>query len=249
MKKYVDDNEIMLKNRFTELSRRAEEHYILTNTDFLTLAEQDILLSLNIPCQLIGGYNSAERRIAIFGADDAPDDDNSPIECISISSMNNKFSKPLTHRDVLGAVMSLGIERKSTGDIIISDDNTAYLFCLKNIAQYILTNLDSVSHTGIKCRQAKFPLELSASTTNRTINIASERLDSIIAAVYNLSRSSSKELILSQKAYINSRLVTNAGVIIPPGSIVSLRGYGRFIYNGILRTTKKNRLCASISTY
>lgn len=248
-KKYIDDNERILKNRFIELSRRAEEHYICTNTDFLSIAEQNILLSLDIlSYELTGGYPKAERRLAIFGANEQSDY-NVPIDCISISPVSKKFSDQLTHRDILGAVMSLGIERKSTGDIVIVD-NIGYLFCLNKISQYILDNLSCIKHTTVKCAiLSQLPTSLFIPTTSKNINVASERLDCVIASVFNLSRSYTKELIYSQRVYINSRQVGNAGMIIPNGSVITLRGYGRFIYNGIIRTTKKERLCVSISVY
>jgi len=144
--------------------------------------------------------------------------------------------------------MSLGIDRKATGDILIHE-NIGYLFCLSNIADYITANLSSVKHTTVKCSICTAPEILSQPPEPSTVNISSERLDSLISAVYNLGRNASKDLITSELVYVNSRLAVSAGSTVSENSIVSVRGYGRFIYEGMLKTTKKGRLCVRIRKY
>lgn len=240
-----------LQNRFSELAERCERQNTWTETDFLSMAEQDTLLSMRfgVKAELLGGYENAERRIAVFGnEEDIGYAYPSPIKCVCISPAMQKFAEQLTHRDILGALMSLGFDRKATGDILIID-NVGYLFCLESIADYIIRNLTSVRHTTVRVSLCAPPEALSAPPKSVSINVASERLDALIAAVYKLGRTAAKELITAERVYVNSRLATNAGASVPEDSIISVRGYGRFRYEGMLKTTRKGRLAVQVCVY
>ena len=240
-----------LKNRFSELAERSEKLNTWTETDFLSMAEQDTLLSmrLGVRTALFGGYENAERRIGIFGSeDDIGYPYESEICCVRISPSMQKFAEQLTHRDILGALMSLGIDRKATGDILIID-NIGYLFCLGSIAPYIISSLSSVRHTAVRLSLCDPPEKLSEPPKASSVNIASERLDALIAAVYKLGRTAAKDLVSAERVYVNGRLAANAGASLPEGCIVSIRGYGRFRYDGILKTTRKGRLAAEVRIY
>ena len=245
------ENENLLKNRFTELSRRSFDRGIWAFSDFLSLAEQDILLRLRLPSpfELVGGYEGAERRIAAFGSEELCGyAEKAPIECVCISPVNDKFADSLTHRDFLGSLMALGIRREVLGDIAIKD-NRGYLFCLDTIADYICRNLESVRHTTVKCEICEVPEIITEKPPVRELVIASERLDAIVAAVYKLSRSESQELIRDGKVFINGRLTESSSADIPDGAAISVRGCGRFLYEGVERETKKGRLRVSVRIY
>lgn len=240
-----------LQNRFSELAERAERQNIWTETDFLSMAEQDALLSLRFGLQvsLVGGYENAERRIAVFGSEeDIGYPYPSPIRCLCISPAMQKFADQLSHRDILGALMSLGFDRKATGDILIID-NIGYLFCLESIADYIIRNLTSIRHTSVRVSLCDPPEKLSLPPAPVSVNVASERLDVLIAAVYKLGRTAAKDLVSAERVYVNSRLASNAGASVPEGSIISVRGYGRFRYEGMLKTTRKGRLAVQVCVY
>jgi RNA-binding protein YlmH len=83
----------------------------------------------------------------------------------------------------------------------------------------------------------------------RSFFVASERLDGVISAVFGLSRSESLKLFGQKLVFCDSKLCENADRTIPENSIVSVRGYGRFIYCGIAKTTKKGRLCINARVY
>lgn len=247
----AEDELRQLKKRFSELAERADKHCTWTETEFLNMAEQDALLSMRfaVPFFLDGGFDGAERRVAFFGSEEQTGYVcERCFTCIKIEPLSQKFAGQLTHRDILGAIMSLGIERKVTGDILIFD-NIGYVFCLENIAEYICTNLTSVKHTSVKCGICAPPEKLNEPPKESNVVVVSERLDAVIAAVYKLSRSAVKELVLSGKVYANGRLVSSQGAVLPENCIVSVRGYGRFLYEGILRNTKKGKLSVCVRIY
>ena len=124
----------LLKKRLTELAKRAYQQNIYTYSNFLSLAElsllEDIASELSyIPYTCFGGNELCERQIVGFGNEDLfgyPG--HFPIAVVKISPLLEKFSDSLNHRDYLGALMNLGSERNTLGDIFIKD-KTAYLSC------------------------------------------------------------------------------------------------------------------------
>lgn len=245
----ISDKQLI--NRFTELANRSDQRGIWTETDFLSMAEQDLLQRQKypIPYTLIGGYDSAERRIAVFGSEEvAGYTYHSPIVCISIQPAMQKFSEPLTHRNILGSLMSLGFDRKVTGDILIID-NIGYLFCLQEMAAYIMDHLISVGKTSVRCQFCDPPARIADPPEESTVNVPSLRLDAFLSVIYKLGRTAAKDLILQEKVYISGKLAVNPSVSIPENAIVSVRGYGRFSFHGTLRETRKGRLCVLVRIY
>ena len=237
------------EKRLSELACRADTRCYVTFSDFLNLEEQSILagLKFNTPYYLSGGYDMAERCIAAFGY--GCEEAVFPVSIVKIEPISQKFAERLSHRDFLGSLMGLGVKREVLGDIVISN-NTGWLFCLDTIAEYIADNLDKVKHTSVKCSIAdKLPDTAVSEPEEKELTAASERLDVIAAAVYNLSRNAVKELFTSRRVYVNSRLCENFSFIPKAEDIISIRGYGRFIYCGVVRTTKKNRMVISAKIY
>lgn len=79
-----------------------------------------------------------------------------PIKCLKAEPLAAKFSEDLTHRDFLGAVLNLGIERAVIGDILVQK-HTAWIFCHEKIADYIIENLTRVRHTTMKLSMVDNP--------------------------------------------------------------------------------------------
>lgn len=244
------------KNRFIDLSRMTYERGVYTFTDFLTLAEQSDLFDcssqLYAPFQTNGGFVSAERIMARFGSiDDLGYDQDYPISCLRIAPLNKKFAETLSHRDYLGSLMNIGIERPKFGDIIVDKDNsTAYVFVVDTLADHICRELTHVRHTSVMTTIvddiSDYP---TPKLSERGLQVHSERIDAIIAKVFNLSRSQSADLFLQKKIFIDGRLMENESHILKSGSTVSVRGYGRFVYEGISGTTKKGNLNIMICSY
>ncbi|MBQ7290251.1 MAG: hypothetical protein IJW76_00810 [Clostridia bacterium] len=240
----MEDDKI-LQNHFLDLAEKASGGYY-TYSGFLSLAEQDMLLKTKTAVQksLFGGYENAERKIAVFGSEeDFGYAEEAPIVCLKIEPRMQKYADALSHRDFLGSVIGLGLERDVTGDIIIHE-NVGYMFCLERIADFIAENLTKVRRTDVKCERVPSPpTETLALPEERAFFVASERLDGVVSAIFSLSRSESQKLFGQKLVFINSKLCMDPDTHIPEGATVSVRGYGRFIYSGVAKTTKKGRLC------
>lgn len=237
------------EKRFLELADRAEQRFYTTFSDFLNMEEESVLSALhfNIDYRLFGGYDGAERCVAAFGYD--AEEAEFPISIIKAEPASPKFADTLSHRDFLGSLMGLGIKREVLGDIVLAD-NIGYIFCLDTIAEYIVRELSKVRHTIMKCSIVEaLPESAVKKPEEAQMVVASERLDVLVSAVYNFSRSAVKELFIARKIYVNSRLCENFSYIPKADDIISVRGKGRFVYNGMLGKTKKSRNVISVGVY
>lgn len=247
----MDAGDAALLKRFSELSGNAEMRGIYLYTDFLNEFEQSALLLSGIKnASLFGGFANAERKIAIFGSErDCGYSPEPPVSCIKISPLSLKFSDGLSHRDVLGALMNLGIKREALGDIVFFD-NGIYVFCVERMAPFIFENLLKIKHTSVKCEKCEsLPEGAGGNFSERVIIIASPRLDAIIGGVFNLSRSSSAALVSGKKVFVNGRLCESSSFSPKENDTVSVRGYGKFKWLGAFSETKKGRAKAKIALY
>jgi len=250
----MNGEDIMLSKRLAELSARSYNRGCYTFSPFLNMAQQDVLSSipkkeLPAPYVLDGGFDSAERRCAVFGSAELCGYDRpSPCVWVEIAPLSMRFAEELTHRDILGSLMSLGLDRSLMGDIIISG-NTGYLCCTETAAQTVVRELTRVRHTSVSCRETSAPECASVKPDEQELVVASVRADSIVCAAFKLSRSAGRELFPEAKVYINSKQCTDPSKEPKPGDVISVRGKGRIEYIDVSRETKKGRLRLLVRIY
>ena len=243
------DQTRQIKKRLAELQNRGTFGGYTVYTDFLGLEEQSLLAEAthlqSVPTY--GGFDGAERVMAAFGP--VPEPTDYPIACLHIAPKQEKFAEELTHRDYLGTLMGLGLELRVLGDILLCG-KSAYLFCTAEIENYIQTELHRVRHTEVTCTRAdSLPPHLLPRPEEREVIVPSLRLDVLVGAVYNLSRSSADKYFLQQKVFVNGRYIENRAHTVQPGDKISVRGHGRFTAGAPLRHTKKDRLVVPVEVY
>ena len=250
----MNKEELLLQKRLVELSRIAYTREIVTFSEFLNLNELNILHTtpknmLLSQYKTYGGYGLSERQMAAFLPDALYYDYQYPIQIIEISPVNRKFAEELSHRDYLGAVMNLGIERCKLGDILI-EDGKAILFAKEELASYIMEHLTRIRHTTVKTSiLSTFEDSYEPRYEELKGTVASVRLDTVLSLAYPLSRSKVTGLIEGARVFVNGKLVTSNGYRLKEGDILSVRKMGRIGYNGILSETKKGRYMVSIRKY
>lgn len=253
----MDKDEQLIRRRFKDLALMAELRGIVLFSDFLNINEQSIFLSMKQELPKIkyftyGGFEDAERKILCFCGDETISQKEElewPITCIRITPANQKFSDSLTHRDFLGAILNLGIDRSKVGDILIHE-NQGYLFCMNTISGFISENLSKVKHTTIRAdiisgKDFDYKPKLNLITGT----VSSVRLDSVLSVAFKGSRSSLVGLIEGGKVFVNSREVLSNSYQLKEKDVVSVRGYGKFIYDGTDYQTKKGRYSVRIYLY
>lgn len=272
----MNKEETLLQKRLIELSRTAYMRGIVTFSDFLNLNELNILHTT--PKNLFlsqyetsGGYGLAERQMVAFLPDalyafpdwDAPQADpygslageghgdalRYPIRVLKIAPVNERFCEELTHRDYLGAVMNLGIERCKLGDIMV-DGNQALLFVREEMADYIRENLDRIRHTSVVVSISQdVPEGYEPKYEEIKGTVASVRLDTVLSLAFPVSRSKITAYIEGAKVFVNGKLVTSNGYRLKEGDMVSVRKMGRIVYDGVLSETKKGRYLTAVRKY
>ena len=237
----------MFKKRVLEWADRSWNQSVYCFSHFLDLAQRSDFLSLvpslpPVPWQLFGGVEGCERQMLRFGSPDACGYDAPfPIQCLKITPLNEKFAEPLTHRDYLGALMALGVEREILGDIAVKPEG-AYLFCEERIAPYMIENFTQARHTFLRCERADALPEGKLFETRRmAVQVASQRADALIAHVFKMSRGDAQALFPAGKIFVSGRLCESPGHTPKPGDIVSVRGFGRFKYVGVESLSKKGK--------
>lgn len=236
------------------MANTAYQRDIVTFSDFLNLNEQNMINSRNfripgVVMEWFGGYEDAERQMVAFHPDALVFPWDYPIDCLKIEPKAVRFSEKLTHRDYLGALLNLGVDRCVIGDILVQED-AAWFFCLHRMTDFFLENLCRVKHTSIVISKVENPKELpSPSLEPVSGTCASVRLDSLISLAFQVSRSSMVSFIESGHVYVNGRLITSNGYEPKEGEIISVRGKGRFRFDGITGKTKKGRCAVRIMRY
>lgn len=240
-------------NHLKDLALSCEKNCKFTFTSFLSLDQLSTLKSIERELgyfSLFGGAEGCERVIARFGSPcELGYEVDFPIECILVKPRLKKFADELSHRDFLGAIMNLGIERACIGDIIVKD-SVAYVFVLDKMADFICENLTKIKHTVVFAQPSSLPEEQTLFTLkDKTVIVSSVRLDCVISALYNLSRNDSATLFADKKVFVQGKVCENLSHQAKPGEVISVRGEGRFIIDSIGGQTKKGRLCLNLKIY
>ncbi len=249
----MENEQKQFQKRILELEEISwqESRYLFTG--FLNEAEYADVLSLGTPAcgmQAYGGFEGASRVMVRFGDPQSLGYEESfPITILRISPLMEKFADALTHRDFLGAILNLGIERRVIGDILI-DGATGYVMCDSQMAEFIARNLTRVKHTSVRTEEAvSLPEQLMPRLSALEVQVSSNRIDSVIAQVYRLSRSAAQELLHTGQVFINGRLVENTSRDLREGDEISVRHHGKFRYLGPVRETRKGKLCIRVERY
>lgn len=250
----MDKEENLFQNRLKELADTAYKRNIPVFTDFLNLNELNIFHRLQsewkgVSCFPFGGYETAERQMIAFLPDALSYEYNYPISILKISPAHEKFAQALTHRDYLGTILGLQIERSKIGDILIQG-NSAIVFCHARLSAFVMDNLIKVKHTNVHVTEIDLQdFQYCPQYLEQRGSIASIRMDNILSLACNQSRTSVTELIVSGKVYCNGKLVSSNSMIPKENDVISVRGFGKFIFCEALSTTKKGRIMVLLKIY
>ncbi len=250
----MTDEEKLLKKRAYDKADEAEKYWRMTATRFLSPADaaflQKELAFSGIPHLFDGGYEDAERKVCLFlppymEKDNAFSDENYPLRFLKIG---NKAKAELSHRDYLGALLSLGITREVLGDIVVSG-NTAYLICAEEILPYLLLNFEKAGrHPLVLQEVAREDVVLpEPSGEERTGTVSALRLDALAALAFRISREEAKRKIDAGLTSLNHLTVEKADTVCAEGDLISIRGHGRARLKEIGGESRKGRIFVTFS--
>ncbi|MCL2592382.1 MAG: YlmH/Sll1252 family protein [Defluviitaleaceae bacterium] len=202
---------------------------------------------ISIKISSFGGSEGCERQIIAFSPEYMEiTDDDYPIDAIEIK-FSDKTSKNLTHRDFLGSILGLGIDRARVGDIVIFAER-AIAFIHRDVSGFVVNNLTQVRNVSvfasiISSELIFLPL---SEYEEMIINLSSMRLDGVLSCAFKISRSQVSKLIEADKALINWVLCKKSERLIKEGDMITLRGYGRVKIAQVIGQTKKDKIVLRI---
>ena len=231
------DEDKLLYNRLLDLERQRDDKNVPTFSKFLGIEEQAHLKFKS--AVFWGGYESASRKIIMFLPDWAEAEDfYDSVSAVKITASDKKI---YDHRDYLGSVMGLGLKREVIGDIAVQD-GFAIMFCLAEIAPYIKENLTQVAKTSVSCEVLSgLCEEIKQNYLEIKGTVASCRLDCMIAFLKNVGRTKSAEMLRAGFVKVNAKEVTDTSKMLKPGDVISVRGLGKFIFDGESGVSRKGR--------
>lgn len=216
-------------------------------TDFLSEREYGEFLSRqknidSVPCKAFGGYRDAGRVMLCF----SEYEESFPISAIRI---NGRGLEKLKHPDFLGSVLSLGLERKSIGDIVKTGDECV-IFAQSNVSEYIAQSLKEVGgvHVNCTCEETE-NITVETEFENITGTVASLRADSVVSVMLKTSRSKAAEYITGQKFFLNQVLCTKCDKEIKENDILTVRHHGKAKVCEISGLSRKGRIFITIQKY
>jgi len=245
----TNDEDKLFLSKMCDLAHRAEKTSGAAYSKFLNPAQQLMIkerLSRYADISFFGGYEDSDRNVCAFVSSEWVEPEY-PITALKIVPASKKT---YSHRDYLGSVLALGIDRELTGDIVI-DSEGAYLFVLKDIADFISMNLFKVANSTVKITQED---NLGAIACTRQFKetsqtVSSLRFDCVLSAAANKSRSASASLIEQGLAQVNYETEKNTSRQIKSGDIISLKGFGKVIVETGGELTKKGRIHLNLKKY
>ena len=230
-----------------DLQEKSERWHTHTSSSFLNEEEQAAMSRMFPEGPYIrydGGYEGAQRRKIIFRYDE--DDNWTDVVCIG-AKIDQRFRK-ITHRDVLGAMMHLQIERNTTGDLWVEEDHI-YIYTTADMAPFLVSDLMRVNQLNVSFEiLMDHPIQIF-NTKELHVVMASERADAVVAALTHCSRSQAKELIRAGAVQLDHVMLEEPDEVCNNNVAISIRGIGRFVYLGYDRTTKNGRIAAVFRQY
>ena len=244
-----------LEKRLNELALRAAHTGAVCCSRFLEPSQLDMARAAanraGSKVAFWGGYEGAERCVAAFCDMEPPEPWEWPIVALRLS-WNAKFASP-GHRDLLGAVMGLGIDRDTTGDIAMGEYKggpCAYLFALEEVAGYIAASLEGAGRASLKVEVAEeTPELLPPEGVEMRLTVQQERLDAVVAAACRLSRAEAQRLVNGGLVKLNHEVNLHADAKLSEGDVLSVRGHGRLRIDAIDGESRRGRQVVRVFKY
>ena len=218
--------------RLRDLHKRCINKNIITNTFFLTPREQmearDFCRrELGTDPFFFGGYPEAERRMAFFLPDWADPDTFDPSPYLKAIEARTPFAVP-SHRDFLGSLMGMGIERECVGDILVRGEQ-AWFFLTPAIAPHVLDSMVHVGRDGVSLSEIDFEAlpHFEAELKEVTFTVQSLRIDAVVSGIWKTSRSSVQDLVLRGDVTLNYFPCLDKDTSVQTGDMISLRHHGK----------------------
>lgn len=241
--------------KFNSRFETAERDYYPVLLDFLDPREQSIVESLaghypDIKIEFYGGGASQGReRMRAMLVPEMLEVSTDDFEVMVLELEYPEKFVELSHRNILGAIMNVGLDRNLIGDIVIGE--TIQFAIARPYFQIFETELTAIKNAPVTLREVPHEsfMDIIDDGTAETILISSFRLDTVTAEILKEGRAKAKNRIEKMKVKVNHTVVTNPAMVLEAGDVVSVRHFGRFKVTELLHETKKGKFRVKAKVY
>lgn len=183
-------------------------------------------------------FNDSEN--VIFYITDIP-----KVSLLEIISNN-----PLRHQDIMGSFYNFGIDKEMFGDIVI-DDGRYFIYVIDNIKDYLINTFNTIKNNKVYLKEIdiNYLNNYQRKYSENTIIVSSERVDTIISRIIKTNRDVIKDKIKDKDIILNYEVLSNPSKILKKGDIFSIRKFGKYKYDGVIKFTKKDNLLVRYYKY
>ncbi len=211
---------------------------------FLDPRQQALILSMQsaftLRPSLWGGYADAERKMLFFLPDYM---DEPPEDALSVIRARHRDSRPPQHRDYLGSLLGLGVDRAGVGDILVEECGAQFIV-RSSLSDFFATHYTAAGRVALSVSVLPISaLEIPESEPKyKTASLSSLRADAIVAAAFSVSRTLASEAVRAGKVFVNNLPLTKADKQLSVGDKIRWQGKGRLVLEEIGGTSRKGRL-------
>lgn len=251
-----DPEERIVLARALDQLERAQNRAIPCATQFLSPAQRAALEPLIAACGhprhlFHGGYEGAERTICVFLPDwQEPEDWDASDELAAVECAYPPTGAELTHRDLLGGLMGIGLTRERVGDIL-AGDTAAQIVCLKDAAPIILSQFEQAGRYRLKLREIPLSALSPAPAQVKLIHdtVAALRLDAVLASGFSLARGKAADAVTGGRVSVNHRECLKPDKPVAQGDVLTCRGLGKCVLKAVGGQSRKGRIIIEIERY
>jgi RNA-binding protein YlmH len=233
--------------RALEMLTRAERKQAMRLTDFLDPRQVLIYQSLASQVQDVcvspfGGYEEAERVRVMLHPDYLPVE-NEDYKLALLHIVADQRFHALEHRDVMGALLHVGLKREKFGDMLVNEHG-CYAIVAEEVADFVCSQVTQIHRTSVTFERFSWDdfTPPAPRYKEKTITVPSPRTDAVIGEIYNLSRAKALVPIRGGKVKVNWKVVEDPSHQLQAGDMLSLAGYGRCKILEVSGTTRSGRL-------
>lgn len=192
-----------------------------------------------------GGWEGAERtQVCFHPAQETP--------AFTLRWLEIRWAAKFTsvdHRSLLGSLMALGMDRSFLGDLTVQEDR-AYLCALPEAALRLPGEWTKAGSTAIAVSLLEETPDIAPPHgVMLRDTVASLRLDSVLASGMKTSRSRASEIIRQGLVAVDHQAEERVDKVLEPGSLLSIRGFGRIRLVAVDRPTRKDRLPVTLELF
>ena len=252
----VDDQSRMALARVLDKAEYAQTRNVPAHSQFITDGEQALaqraLAAAGVDrYRLWGGYEGAERKVCVFLPywleDFEPGGEEDPLAAVAVQVPPDA---KLTHRDYLGSLMGLGLDRDGLGDILTGEAGCQAV-CLKTLLPTLLTQWTEAGRHTVQVRELPLteltPGERDVKTRRETFQ--SLRFDAVAAAGFNISRTKAASLISSGRILLNHLPCAKPDKLLEQGDSLTAKGLGKCVLARVTGESRKGRIMAEMERY